>query len=269
MRFGTKIDGGEGWDVRLEPRFGERREFFRWLRETGIGFIEFSCDDRPREDILLDYAQCCAEAGLGVSLHPYTQQASPVGFGVGPVEEANRRLLRLASRMAEVAGWPQRMVLHAGLARTGHYAPDYAEGMARARGFFQWLDAEVCEEFPSVMPFCETAMPAEEQDDFERLADTWETVLELVEGTELAVCWDTGHAFLAAAYGKQDEMPPERFVQRVGHVHLHDVVSEEGRLKDHYPPGEGISPWRYGRRWGPACASYAASSRMRPPERGA
>jgi sugar phosphate isomerase/epimerase len=245
MRFGTKVDGEEGWGARMEPLFGERREFFEWLRKAGFGFVEFSCGDEPRADMIADYARACADAGLGVSLHPYTTTGSPEGFGVGPVQELTRGLLDLADRLADIAGRPQRLVLHAGLARTGPYALDYDEAMARAREYFQWLDEEVREHHPDVLALCETAMPAEPRDNFERLADTWETVLDLVEGTDIGICWDTGHAFLSAAYGKHDEMPPDRFLNRVRHVHMHDVVAGDGGaggLSDHYPPGEGISP---------------------------
>jgi sugar phosphate isomerase/epimerase len=243
IRFGTKLDGERDWAPSLAARLGDRDGFFNWLVGEGFGFVELACGDEPRVERLLGYARAASDAGLGVSLHPYTREGSPEGFGVGPVQEVNAQFLDLAERLADIAGQPQRLVLHAGLAGTGPYAAEYGEAARRAHEFFQWLDEEVSSHRKRVLPLCETAMPAEPADDFERLADTWQTVLEMVGGTQIPVCWDTGHAYLSALRGKHDEMPPPGFVQRVRHVHLHDVKQEgEDAYSDHHPPGQGMSP---------------------------
>ncbi|HEY9765455.1 MAG TPA: TIM barrel protein, partial [Chroococcales cyanobacterium] len=62
--------------------------------------------------------------------------------------------------------------------------------------------------------------------------------LDGIEGIQ--ICWDMGHGVMnSLRYGLPKD-PPEGFVQRVGHVHLHDIT--KGR--DHHPLLYGHTPYR-------------------------
>ena len=76
-----------------------------------------------------------------------------------------------------------------------------------------------------------TSGPAEPERDLVRIGDTYGELLEAVRGSGFPICWDTGHYLLAVERKGQAADPPEEFVRRVRHVHLHEVV--EGR--DHQP----------------------------------
>jgi sugar phosphate isomerase/epimerase len=77
-----------------------------------------------------------------------------------------------------------------------------------------------------------------------RLGDTYDSCLDLVEHTSIGVCWDFGHTFRASYLKKHDLLPGDHFIARVKHVHAHDTIAAENGPDDHYPLGDGISPWK-------------------------
>ncbi|MFP4418893.1 MAG: TIM barrel protein [Chitinispirillaceae bacterium] len=78
-----------------------------------------------------------------------------------------------------------------------------------------------------------------------RPGDTYESVLNLVENTNVEICWDAGHSWRSSLLKKQPPFPAADFLRKVGHVHLHDADGDErGWFDDHRPLDEGRSPWK-------------------------
>lgn len=244
IRVGTKLNGDGPWDDNHTGRLGPLPDLLVWLEQAGIGFIEYSCGEHPNVDSLLEQARLCRDLSLGTSLHPYVRHASPDGFGIGPVRELACGLMDVASEMAQIAGAPQRVVLHGGLTNVAPYRATYDLARRRTRDYFAWLADELDAHYPDVRVFCETAMPTRPEESFGRLGDTYDACLDLVGRCDLPVCWDFGHVYLAVLYGKCDPKPPGDFLARVGHVHAHDVVlCDDGVYRDHaMPPGVGECP---------------------------
>jgi len=48
-------------------------------------------------------------------------------------------------------------------------------------------------------------------------------ILDLIHPTEPGICWDMGHSWANYLHDKQEIMPPEEFLDRVAHTHIHDI----------------------------------------------
>jgi len=247
MDYGIRVGAEQRWDADLRPRFGELPAFLDGMRALGVRFVEFGTDEDPPRDNLIAYAHACAGAGLRVSLHPYLRRFGPEAFGAGVWPDDLRPFLRLADELGEIAGGPAPLVFHGGMA---DYKPHYvglATATANARAFLAWAEEEVRAACPRVRLFCETQLPAEPDDAFVRVGYTYERCMGLVEGTDIGVCWDFGHAFRSVLLGHHAPMPPAEFLRRVGHVHAHDTIphpEKPARTIDHRALGTGICPWR-------------------------
>lgn len=69
--------------------------------------------------------------------------------------------------------------------------------------------------------------------------------MNLVENTNVEICWDAGHSWRSSLLKKQPPFPAADFLRKVGHVHLHDADGDErGWFDDHRPLDEGRSPWK-------------------------
>ncbi|UCE38820.1 MAG: sugar phosphate isomerase/epimerase, partial [Thermoplasmata archaeon] len=73
----------------------------------------------------------------------------------------------------------------------------------------------------------------------QRIGDTYDELLEIVTRSHIQACWDFGHAYLnTQRYGVQ-LYPPEGLLPHIGHVHCHDVHSD-----DHHPLVYNTVPWQ-------------------------
>ena len=71
---------------------------------------------------------------------------------------------------------------------------------------------------------------------------TWEGVSSIVEEIDhpaLGICWDFGHAHYNHRIGSISAEPPETFLRRVIHTHIHDLSPED---ITHWPLCEGVVP---------------------------
>ena len=75
------------------------------------------------------------------------------------------------------------------------------------------------------------------------VGDTYREVLvilsEFPEG-ELGICWDFGHACAMEELGQDRPIPPDDFLQKVVHCHVHDCEKQI----THLPPGKGRVHWQ-------------------------
>jgi len=247
MDYGLKIEARKPVPAAVARRMGDLPHFLAGLRDCGLSFVEVAVGDEPDAEALTELVHVCRDAGMFVSMHPYLQRLGPEAFGREGVAEGIRRILALGDGFGDITGRPVSIVFHGGLANAEPHHVGLPEAMAGGRAFFRWAGAQVGESFPNVRVFCETQLPAQAEDEFTRVGDTYDDCLALVDGADVGLCWDFGHAFRSAIIGKHPDFPPDAFLRRVGHVHAHDTVARPGQpfcTADHEPLGTGICPWR-------------------------
>ncbi|MHC5034169.1 MAG: TIM barrel protein [Planctomycetota bacterium] len=215
-------------------------DLYALLRARGFDYVEFgvgTCTDDGELALLRREAAACAEAGLGVSLHPYLPGAfNPACFGeTGESRAVIDSVLGAGSIVAGITGRSGHLNLHP--AELQHDALELAAAaslrqrlLARSRRFFAALE-ERARGHALVRPVVEHQVPPGNGEPTIRIGDTCAELLEVVADTDLGFCWDTGH-YLASVerYGQADP-PPDDFVRRVEAVHLHDLVAAQ----DHQP----------------------------------
>jgi len=244
MKYGIKINPDDVAEPWWPAVLGSEEMLLAKARQLGAGFVELVVREVAPLEEVARLAGIARQAGLGVSLHPYLY--GPLAAEAFDIRRADAfaPMLQLADELGRAAGEPTIVVFHGGRARTEPHHRPYEDAMASAKAFFAWLAGQA-EAWPHVRSLCETQIPTRPGDgDWDRLGDTYETCLELVDGTGLEVCWDFGHTYAAWHRGKHGQFPPPEFLRRVGHVHAHDTVRIDGDIEDHRPLGTGISPWR-------------------------
>jgi len=215
-----------------------------YLRALGFGFVEFELTlglgaNEETVALLRREAVACRESGLRVALHPYCDKHdndTAAWFGpdfgsqpgVAPVLEA-------ACTAAAASGAPVPLVIH-----PAQYAYGFEGGapaglredlVRRSALFFAALSEKAKGTDPAVRPMAEYQLPPDRGEPLMRIGDTCAELLAVAADSGEGVCWDTGHYTLSIARHDDPEPPPEAFLRRVRHVHLHDVV--DGR--DHRP----------------------------------
>lgn len=219
--------------------------------EMGFDYLEFgvgNLDSDEERERLKRQADHCARAELGVAFHPYLGGPSRVArFNNGP--ECRRsvdRLLRNAQLAAEKAQTRVPLVFHPA---EESYDPEQRtpatlrrELLQTSRHFAAYLDEQTQKLGPSISVALEHQVPPHPDENLIRTGDTAKELLAVVRGTDLPLCWDTGHYLLAMERHGQSPAPPREFLTRVAHVHLHDVVDD----RDHRPVSEDSAQLR---RW--------------------
>jgi sugar phosphate isomerase/epimerase len=226
--------------------FGDSREFFGRIREFGVDFVEFPMSEHTDHLLLRAAGDAAAEQGLACSIHPYFhEELAPEAFTTRRSAQGLRRLLKLAQQLGDQSQQQVTLVFHGGLAR---YKPHYRtldEARTAGKAFFKWIGDIAAREYPATLPMAETQLPHDrENEGLIRLGDTYEGVLDLIDGTRSAVCWDFGHAWRSALLEKQPHKPPATLLAKIEHVHLHDARISNGIYRDHEPLDTGASPWR-------------------------
>lgn len=209
------------------------------LHHIGFDYIEFStgsCQSDEEISLLRHEADACRENGLRVALHPYLVGLSNSAFF--DIEEDCSAALQCiihAALITAVSGKPVSVVLHPAEYSYGAAESDMDAArcmlLTRSKAFFAEIERKANEFHPKVQPLVEHQVPPAAGQRLIRIGDTYEELLDVVADTSLKLCWDTGHYILSTERYGQSKQPPDRFLERVGAVHLHNVV--DGR--DHQP----------------------------------
>jgi sugar phosphate isomerase/epimerase len=251
VSYGVRADPATVTRADWVARFGRPGQFFSRIRQLGIGFVEFRYGQEHGLQLLEDVGAIACGAGLCCSIHPYPEGSlAPEVFGEAESPTAVRAILQVAQRLAVRSGDFVSVVFHGGVAACEPHHRPRKQALTAGNAFFRWAERETRRALAGVRVLAETQMPHDAGDrGLVRLGDTWQSCLELLEGTCLGICWDFGHTFWAARLGKHAQRPPARFVRRVEHVHAHDaILPAGGGILDHRPLGTGVCPWRrYGR----------------------
>jgi len=244
MEFGIKPNPADMAQPWWTERLGDAATLFAKARRFGAAFVEFVYEESMPPADLAALGRQALGAGLGCSVHPYL-----FGDMAAEVFDPSRRhahepMLQAVGELSRRSAGPVTIVYHGGRAECEPHHVPLSDATAAAKRFFAWVGARVAEDWPNVRVFCETQYPAGPEDRFHRVGDTYQTCLDLVDGTGVDLCWDFGHTFAAHRMGKHAEYPPSEFLRRVGHIHAHDTADVEGRPLDHQLLGTGYAPWR-------------------------
>ncbi len=225
------------WRARLAaerlPSFaGDPYAFFR---ARGISYCEFGLETGPSVlPLLEEESAACREAGLAVALHPRrdAKDTDAGWFGHSPDQQPGvDPVLRVATAAARASGaqvavnlHPADFVFDSENVSSERRATMRRDLVRRSQMFFAELErgANVLQGDVSVV--VEHQLPTAPGENVIRIGDTCGELLEVVADCDLGLCWDTGHYILSFERHGQQPPPPEDFLRRVEHVHLHDVV---------------------------------------------
>ena len=180
------------------------------------------------------------QAGLRIYIHPYTEglsePAACEGASGGPPLASFRRLADYAASLADRSGDPVTLTYHAAGARPAHAHDDPRlrrhEYLERSIRFFRLaFDYVSSIGDHRVRLTSETQLPTRAERANIRIGDRPEEVIATLGHVPLGICWDTGHYLLSTERLGAPKHPPAALVDRVRHMHVHDVVDG----KDHRP----------------------------------
>jgi sugar phosphate isomerase/epimerase len=232
-------------DDQWQQKYADPSLLGSMLKECGISFIEVPIKEDTNDESILEIAQVFKDEGLFISLHPHLyEELSPEIFTSKSYPELNR-MLSTAQTVGNITGVPVLYVFHGGRANWEPYQVSLPEAKSNVKDFFRWIGDAVNDYYPNIVPLCETQVPYNRSNSANtRLGDTWESCIELVEGTGIGICWDFGHTYRSAQMGKHSLMPNDHFLAQVAHVHAHDTKNIDSVLEDHFPLGDDLAPWR-------------------------
>lgn len=241
-----------GWQSAVDwPDLARRADLLPHLAEMGFDYVEFgvgSLHSADERGLLQEQVEACGGAALGMALHPYLGgQAKIARFERGPeCRRSLNRLLEAADRAAEEVPGTVTLVFHPAeddYDPATQCAPEVRSELLRlSRLFARELEDRITPLGRGVVAALEHQVPPAPEENLLRTGDTAQELLRVVEGTDLPICWDTGHYLLSMDRHGQPARPPKEFLRRVTHVHLHDVI--EGR--DHRAISEDS---HHVRRW--------------------
>jgi len=208
---------------------GQPREALQRLKERGVTSIELRMV-RPGTDpalarLVIDNV---IKAGLEFTIHgllpPSEDQTDTVeGFPSWDLVDIIRE------KQGEVT-----IPLHAKFRMEGEMEPVIADTISALRRLLEERDRR---EAPFRFALEINKSKAKVDPSF-----TWEGVSSIVEEINhpaLGICWDFGHAHYNHRIGLISAEPPEAFLRKVFHTHIHDLSSED---KTHWPLCEDIVP---------------------------
>lgn len=220
--------------LNMHPKWlqgGAPEAFLLPLREIGLRVLEFHPDPRspdwPEIDALVE---ACRALGFGVSFHaPHKEPYHVAGF-LGPERKRIERLFEpVVDYAAAVAGehGPTPLVVHGAKGTTTR-----EELWRDTEAFLSWIHDRA----PNLRPALELRI---RESHVTKIGDSKAELLAYVSRSRVSrvgICWDLGHDARNGATAA-----PPGFVERVTHVHVHDLSP---RGEDHNPLLFGNAPYR-------------------------
>ncbi|MDP2952078.1 MAG: TIM barrel protein [Chloroflexota bacterium] len=203
------------------------------LRKLGVTHLEL----RTREPSIADemeLARLCQQSGYGIALHPiWGGPFDLLGFDSdteSPIRHNLEMLLAAAGELASHQERPVVIVVH-GPSFPGDDGHGRALGVAVVARFLHWAGEYVERQgWRVILGFENRPRVAGRAIVGDSHAETLKVVQEVGHGL-VRITWDMGHSAVNALAGDDDLWPSEGFLERVCHVHVHDV--KDGT--DHYP----------------------------------
>lgn len=240
MLIGLKLDIGFSQNENYQRLYGGR-DVVPFLRQQGVELVETPVGPETQPDRLREHVARCVDAGLQLTLHPYTEGSifNLAYFTDGddnPCRLLHERFFSLAAEVAQRQQAPTLLNIH-GAAGTATDPRDHL--VDRSIAFFTWARDWCGRNAPQVSVTVELQIRPDPDEPRQRIGDRYDELLEIATQSDVRVCWDFGHGYWNAHnYGSPIE-PPEALLRRIGHVHCHDVKKD-----DHQPLVYNVVPWR-------------------------
>lgn len=239
VRLGAKLDIGYS-DSDVYGRLFGMRDIPAYLRELGFEAVETPVGLETDGRALLEHARRCIAAGLCISLHPYSEQspANPAMFTLdadNPCWQFHERFLDLAAQIAQLQNRPTVINIHS----AAHSEVLRSQQIERSVQFFrrcrQWCESQG----GTARVVAELQIAPHRSESVQRIGDRYDELLEVLQRSDIAACWDFGHAVMNHRNLDYELQPSEDFLDRVAHIHCHDIGTS-----DHQPLIYGNVPWR-------------------------
>lgn len=240
MAIGIKLDIGFSTDQFYRQLFGDRN-IPEYLAELGFATVETPVRLRTDAEAVAEYAACCRDAGLKVSLHPYSERtaSNPALFSPAPENACrsfHQRILSIAAEISSQQQAPTIVNIHAAAGTADDSRRDLID---RSVCFFSWAGDWCRRNAPQVRPVVELQISPGPNESIHRIGDTYHELLEVVTRGGVKACWDFGHAYLNHIRYGMPLYPPPDLLPHIGHVHCHDACGD-----DHHPLVYGTLPWK-------------------------
>lgn len=240
ISIGVKLDVGFASDRSYRELFGTRR-IPEYLGQLGFASVETPVGPGTDPVALAEHIACCRDAGLSLSLHPYSERtdANPAFFSEAAdnaCRSFHQRFLAVAAEWSSLEKGPTVVNIHAAAATATASRRDLIE---QSIAFFSWARRWCSGNAPQVRPVVELQIAPNPDEPIQRIGDTYEELLEIATRAEIPACWDFGHAYMNHRRFGGQLFPSDEFLSHVGHVHCHDV-----RTDDHHPLVYGTVPWK-------------------------
>lgn len=241
MLIGLKLDIGFAEDETCRRLYGDR-DILAFLRELGFDGVETPVGPETDTHELREHLARCVEAGLKVSLHPYSEGSifNTLYFAPdenNPCRRLHERFLSLAAEAARLQQYPTIVNVH-GAAGSDKDPRQFLVDQSAA--FFAWAGQWCRENAPEVGVTVELQISPNADEPRQRVGDTYTELLEIQKRTDVGVCWDFGHAYWNTRRYGWPLYPPDALLPHIKHIHCHDVSGGE----DHQPLVYGAVPWR-------------------------
>jgi len=245
MLIGLKVDIGFSEDETCRRLYGER-DILSYLRELGIEAVETPVGPETRPHVLREHIARCINAGLKISLHPYSEATifNPAYFSPAadnPCRVLHERFLSLAAEAARMERSPTVVNIHAA---AGSSEESRQHLVDQSIAFFSWAGRWCRQNAPEVGVTVELQISPNADEPRLRIGDTYEELLGIATQSEVRACWDFGHAYWNAYRYGWPLHPPDALLPRIGHVHCHDVRHDHVGGEDHQPLVYHTVPWR-------------------------
>jgi len=240
MLIGLKLDIGFSQDEVCRRLYGDRK-ILAFLRELGVEVVETPVGPEVETPDLQDHIARCVDAGLKVTLHPYSEGTifNPGFFSLeeeNPCRTLHERFFLLAAEAARRQQFPTVVNIHAA---AGVWADPRQYLLDQSIAFFLWAHDWCRQNVPQVSVAVELQISPDADEPRQRIGDTYDELLEISIASDAVACWDFGHAYWNARRYGWPLYPPQALIPRIGHVHCHDVCGD-----DHQPLICNTVPWR-------------------------
>jgi len=240
MQIGLKLDIGFSQSDVYRQLYGSR-QILPFLKELGVEVVETPVGPQTETPVLEEHIAQCVDAGLQLTLHPYSEGSlfNPAYFSH---EETNlcralhERFFLLAAEAARRQESPTLVNMHAA---AGSSADSRQHLLDRSTAFFLWACDWCHHNVPDVSIAVELQISPNVEEPRRRIGDRYEELLEVSIASDAVACWDFGHAYWNAKRYGRPLYPPQTLVPRIRHVHCHDVHGD-----DHQPLLYNAVPWR-------------------------
>jgi sugar phosphate isomerase/epimerase len=240
MLIGLKLDIGFAQDDVYRQLYG-KREVLGYLGKLGVEAVETPVGPETSTAELREHIARCAEVGLSVSLHPYSEETiyNPAFFsadGDNPCRVLHERFLGLAAEAARLQGCSAVVNVHGA---AGTAADSRRHLVDQSVRFLTWAGEWSRRNAPQVAVAVELQISPNADEPRQRVGDSYDELLEVAKAGGVPACWDFGHAYWNTRRFARPLYPPQELVARIGHVHCHDARDE-----DHQPLVYNAVPWR-------------------------